>query len=182
MKGPYECFCTLNDSCTKLIRRDESGRQFGGNSGNGGKVGQKRANFFLALVAVSLLHQFFRSKSRLPALATATRFSQTPDTRRFAGSRESRVTRLDTPGREESCQCGRSYFFHEFCAGHRTRILAVFVVCWAYRLWAANSLAWGLFHSLIPCRGSHGLKMTVRSQYCLLIFGHGLIISLFSML
>ena len=43
MKGPYECFCTLNESCTKLIWRDESLRQYGG---NGGKVGQKRADFF----------------------------------------------------------------------------------------------------------------------------------------
>ena len=83
----------------------------------------------------------------------------------------------------KSCvSAGVIAYSYEFCAGHRTRNLAVFVVCWADRLWAANSLVWGLFHSLIPCRGSHGLKMTVRSQYCLFTFGHGFIISLFSML
>ena len=104
----------MNESCTKLIWRDESGRQYGGNggnSGNSGKVGQKRANFFLALVVVTLMHQFFRSSSRFPVLATATRFSQTPDTRRSAGDRESRATRLDTPGREGSCQDGRILLF-----------------------------------------------------------------------
>ena len=70
------------------------------------KSGKSGRIFFLALVVVTLMHQFFRSSSRFPVLATATRFSQTPDSRRSAGDRESRATRLATPGMEVSCRCG----------------------------------------------------------------------------
>ena len=76
---------------------------------------------------------------------------------------------------------GISCFFPDFCAGLRTLILAVFVVCRADRLWAANSLAGAVFRSQIPCRGSHGMTMTVFSQYGPFTFGHGFIVSLFSM-
>ena len=41
--------------------------------------------FFLALVFVTLLHQFFRFRGRFPVLATSPRLSQTADTRRSRG-------------------------------------------------------------------------------------------------
>ena len=60
-------------------------REYGGNSGNGGKVGQKRVIFFLVLAVVMLLHQFLCMWRHFPVLTGTPRLSTAPDSRRSAG-------------------------------------------------------------------------------------------------
>ena len=102
--------------------------------------------FFLALVFVTFLHQFFRFRGRFPVLATSPRLSQTPDTRRSSGGWGA-GRRVWTLKVGLSRVRAGSFLFLVSCAWLRTRFLAVFV-----GLWAVCSLARALLRLQIPCQ------------------------------
>ena len=83
--GPVQLFaCVVRE----LYECTFGGTCFGGNGGNGGKVGQKRANFFSAPSVFTLLHQFLRFWRQIPVLATFLRLSISKDSRLSAGGWE----------------------------------------------------------------------------------------------
>ena len=154
-------------------------REYGGNSGNGGKVGQKRANFFPALFVVTILHQFFRFGRQFPVLATSPRLSIATDSCRSAGGWEQGVVSGGLGSGQVGSE-GAVFLVPDLCVCLRTRFLAVLIGFRADRLWTAYSLAAAFLRLQIACQRESGLTM-MRSQQCLSAFRHSAIISLISM-
>ena len=124
----------------------------------------------MALVVVTLLHQFFRFRSRLPVLATSPQLSHRRQTHAGRLAVGVGVSCPDAKGR---VRVG-SLPFLDFRVLPRTRYLAVFV-----GYWAVTSLGRVLPRHQIPCQRESGLDASTLSVMPIRILAQGYYITVF---